>query len=264
MRLASWSACVLCVVSTVLEAQQPVGTPASPAPTPVPISAPLVAPDSSPLFERPNGSMVRAGTSVYQLTLVLPGQPPMPLGVRTVDVTDAMIGGVPGWLIAERRTGSAVPTTDSLWVTRADLSPERWAATVDRTQLGASFNRDSVFGAVQSYRGRSSFGVALPPGALLTGGMVDRIAELLPLRLGYRASASLLMVEPGAPRTLPAELVVERDERVRVGAADVDCWVLALRAGVMQERLWVSKDAPRVVRTEQALTRGLLVGELRP
>ena len=94
--------------------------------------------------------------------------------------------------------------------------------------------------------------------------MVDRLVELLPLRAGYRVSASLLLVGAWATRTLPAELLVEREERVRVGAADVDCWVVALRAGVMEERLWVSKDAPRVVRTEQALSGGVLTGELRP
>jgi hypothetical protein len=132
-------------------------------------------------------------------------------------------------------------------------------ATIDRTQLAASFTHDSVYGAVQSYRGRSSFSAGIPPGALLTGGMVERVAELLPLRLGYRASASLLLLEMGTPRALPAELLVLREERVRTAAGDVECWVLSLRAGVMEERLWVSKDAPRVVRVEQTVAGGILV-----
>ena len=110
-----------------------------------------------------------------------------------------------------------------------------------------------MFGAVQSYRGRSSFAAGVPTGTLLTGGMIDGIVSLLPLRVGYRASAFLLLIEPGSPRALPAELSVEREERVRVGSADVDCWVVTLRAGVMEERRWVSKDAPRVVRAQQVV-----------
>ena len=66
------------------------------------------------------------------------------------------------------------------------------------------------------------------------------------------------------PRALEAELVVERAERVRVGSADAECWVVALRAGVMEQRLWVTRDAPRVVRTEQTLANGILSAVLRP
>jgi hypothetical protein len=242
------------------EGQEPAAPP--PPSTQEPAGASLVALDSSAPFQRLDGSLLRAGATVYQLSLARTNLPPIALGVRTVQVTDAAVGGVAGWLIAETRTGSAVPTSDSLWVTRADLTPERWAATVDRTQLGASFTRDSMYVAVQSYRGRSSFATGVPPGTLLTGGMIDAVVSLLPLRVGYRASAFVLLVEPGSPRTLPAELSVEREERVRVGSADVDCWVVTLRAGVMEERRWVSKDAPRVVRAQQVVANGVLSAEL--
>ncbi|HEV7994470.1 MAG TPA: hypothetical protein VGP25_21790 [Gemmatimonadaceae bacterium] len=226
---------------------------------PVANNAPLVAPDSIAPFERPNGTLIHPALYVYQLSLIRNGVQ-TPLGTRTVEVTDASAGGVPGWLIAERRTGSAVPTSDSLWVTRADLTPERWAATIDHAQLGVSFTRDSAFGAVQSYRGRASFAAAVPPGALLTGGMVERVIELLPLRDGYRAAASLLLFDLATPRALDAEIFVERSERTRIGSADVDCWVVTLRAGVLEQRLWVSRQSPRVVRTEQATAGGVLVG----
>jgi hypothetical protein len=257
---ASSLAFALAVIARVATGQQPAGAPPTVTPAAPTVGAPLVAPDSSPPIERPNSALVRAATYTYQLSLTRPGSAPTPLGVRTVQVTDAPMAGVPSWLIAESRTGSAVTTTDSLWVTRTDLSPERWMATIDRTQLAASFTPDSVYAAMQSYRGRSSFSAALPPGALLTPGMVDRVVELLPLRSGYRASAWLLLMEQGAARALPAELAVEREDRTRIGASDVNCWVVVLRAGVMEERLWVSKDAPRVVRTEQTVGGGVVVG----
>jgi hypothetical protein len=66
----------------------------------------------------------------------------------------------------------------------------------------------------------------------------------------------------GTPRALPAELVVEREERIRTPSGDADCWVVVVRAGVMEERLWVDKARRIVVRTEQATAMGRVVGEL--
>lgn len=222
----------------------------------------VVAPpaDSVGPFERPDGGLLRAGTSTFRLTIQRDGRT-TPLGTRTVDVSESQLGGAAVWVVAERREGTVVATSDSLWLTRAELAPERWVASIDRTKMAASFSKDSVFGAIQSYEGRSSFSSPVAPGAFITPGMTERIIELLPLRTGYHALASLLLLDAGTPRTLPAELIVEREERARVGTRDVDAWVVLLRAGAIEERLWVSKSDRRVVRTEQRTGSGILVGE---
>ncbi len=227
--------------------------------TPVGVVAP--ATDSVGPFERPDGALLRPGTSTFRLTLQRDGRS-APLGTRTVDVSESQSGGTTVWVIAERREGTVVPTSDTLWLTRAELAPERWVASIDRTQMAASFSKDSVFGALQSYQGRASFSSPVAPGALITPGMTERIVELLPLRVGYHALAWLLLLDTGTPRTLPAELIVEREERVRIGASDVDCWVVLLRAGSIEERLWVSRSDRRVVRTEQRTPVGVVVGEM--
>jgi len=234
-----------------LAAQQGSSTPAG-----------VVAPpaDSVGPFERPNGGQLRPGTTAFRLTLQREGVS-IPLGTRTVDVSEAQLGGGSAWVIAERREGTVVPTSDSLWLARAELAPERWVASIGRTRMAASFSKDSVFGAIQSYEGRASFSSALPPDALITPGMTERIIELLPLHVGYHALASLLLLDAATPRTLPAELLVEREERVHVGSRDVDAWVVLLRAGSIEERLWVEKGDRRVVRTEQRSGTGVLVGE---
>ena len=177
-------------------------------------------------------------------------------------MSESSLFGTPTWLLVERRTGTAVSTLDSLWLSRADLAPLRWVASVDRTQLAASFARDSIFGAVQSYAGRFSFAAGVLPGVLVTPAMAEKIVELLPLRVGYRAGASLLLVDTGMPRALPAELTVEREERTRTTTGETDCWVVLLRAGAMEERFWVDKSRRTVVRTEQGSTVGRLVAEL--
>jgi hypothetical protein len=219
--------------------------------------------ESLPPFERPNGLLLRPGTLVYQLTsrrdtLVTP------LGQRRVVVVETTFAGSPAWLIAESRTGTAVPTTDSLYLARPDLSPGRWLATNGGAQLASSFSRDSMFVAMQSYQGRASFVTPLPAGALLTPGMVERIVELLPLGPGFRTGATIVLFEMGAPRAIPAELRVEREESLALADRTVDCWVVLLRAGTLEERLWVSKESPRVVKTEQATGAAVLTAVLQP
>lgn len=263
LRLSLLSTLLLLALGRAAHGQEPAPREPSPLPPPLSIYAEEFASDSVQTFERPNGTLLRPGSFVYQLaarrdTLIVP------LGIRTVQVTESTLGGAPGWLIAESRTGSAVSTSDSLYLARADLSPERWVATIGQAQLAASFTRDSMFGAMQTYQGRSSFVHPLPAGALLTPGMVERIVEMLPLQPGYRASATLVFLEMGSPRTVPAELLVEREETVALPDRTVDCWVVLLRAGPLEQRLWVSKEAPRVVKTEQATSAGILSALLQP
>lgn len=228
---------------------------------PVGVVAPSAATDSVSTFQRADGGALRPSVATFRLSLVR-NSGPMALGTRTVEVSESILGGAPAWLIAERRNGTAVPTTDSLWVTRGDLAPLRWVATVDRSQLAASFSHDSIFGAFQSYSGRSSFAVPVLPGVLVTPGMTERVLELLPLAAGYRAGASLIIVDQGTPRALPAEIAVEREERTRTSTGEADCWVVVLRAGALEERLWVDKTRRAVVRSEQRTSAGTVVGEL--
>jgi hypothetical protein len=229
----------------------------------VPVTATPPAPDTLASFERPNGAILRAGTLVYQLSLAKSTGGVTSLGTRTVVVSESSLAGSAGWLIAEARRGTAVETTDSVSLARADLAPQRWMATMGTAQLGASFTHDSAFGAISTYQGRASFVIAVPPDALLSGGMVERIIEMLPLRVGYRAAATLVLVPGATPQLVRAEIDVDREATIDVAGRPIDCWVVALRAGAIEERLWVSKNASRVMRVEQALADGVLVSMLQ-
>ena len=125
-------------IAASLGAQEPSSTPPG-------VVAPSAASDSLVPFERPVGAPMRTGVSTYRLSLLRPAGATS-LGERTVEVTESLLGGAPTWLVAERRTGSAVPTTDSLWLARGDLTPLRWVGTIDRTQLAAETRRRSSRG----------------------------------------------------------------------------------------------------------------------
>ncbi|CAN5880668.1 hypothetical protein BH11GEM1_BH11GEM1_23100 [soil metagenome] len=227
----------------------------------VSVAAPTA--DTLPSFERPNGMLLRTGTLTYALSLAKPGGATTALGVRTVTIAEAQLGGAPGWLVADARTGTVVPTADSVYLSRADLAPERWSATNGSSRVGVSFSRDSIFGAVDSYQGRSSFALAVPSNVLLSAGMLERVLELLPLREGYHVGASLLLIEGASQHLVPAEIIVRPPEPVDVGGTTVDAWLVLLRWGANEERLWIARGATRVVRTEQAVAGGLLTSVLQ-
>ncbi len=229
--------------------------------TPSPLTTAPV--DSLPSFTRPNGALLRPGAVTYALTLVRPAGDTVALGTRTVDVAEASLGGTPSWLVVDSRQGTVLPTTDSLYVSRADLAPERWTATIGRAQLGASFTRDSVFGAVLGYQGQSSFSLAIPANVLVTMGMLERVLELLPLQEGYHVAASLLFVAAPTPRIVPADLMVDAaDSLVMPGGVSIDAWRVAMRWGASEARFWVARSGARVVRTEQQVPEGVLTAVL--
>ena len=220
--------------------------------------------DSLPAFDRPNGSLMRAGTLTYELSVRRPNGSVVSLGQRIVTVTDTPLGGAPSWLVAESRRGTMLETSDSVSASRGDLAPAHWSATIGKAQFGASFTRDSMFGAIESYQGRASFGVAVPANALLSAGFTERLIEMLPLRDGYRSAATLVLVDGPVPRMVSAEILVDGSERIPVGSRSVDCWRVVIRAGTIEERLWVTRDGARVARTEQATSTGLVTATLLP
>jgi hypothetical protein len=241
--------------------------PGPPAPVPEPVpDLPAVTPtavtDSAGYFARPNGMLMHPDTATYTLELrrdtVL-----VPLGARTVVVSASTMGGVPDWLVAESHTGTAIATYDSLHLRRVDLAPVRWTARNGVSQLAVSFTADSMFAALQDYQGRGSFAAGIPPGALITPAMVDRLLALVPLGVGYRSGASLVNIEERGPQAVPATISVEGEEQVMLGAQQVDCWLVVLRTPTTEKRYWVQKSPQRVVKTERQAANGTLTEVLQ-
>lgn len=261
------------------------GKPA-PVPDPVPdvvVATPSAVTDSAGYFARPNGMLLQPGSATYGISLRRDTLS-IPLGVHTITVSETMLAGVSDWLIAESRTGTAIGTSDSLYLRHADLTPVRWTARNGVSQLAVSFTRDSLFAALQDYQGRGSFAAGLPQGALITPGMVNRLLELLPLSAGYRANASIVVIDSGVPRVVPATISVEGEDRVTLSSGPsvarsatdslvsprviddqvTECWLVVLRAGGLEKRYWVAKARQRVVKSEQATSGGVLTELLVP
>jgi hypothetical protein len=176
-----------------------------------------------------------------------------PLGQQTISFTDATYAGAPSWLILEARDGGGVPALDSLVVARHRLTPLHWGASIGQARLAAEFTRDSLYGATSSPLGRKSLIGPAPRGVIASEGMLDGLLRLLPIELGWSSDATLLVADVNGTRLVAGQLIVEREETVTVPAGTFESFVVALRTGNGEKRLWVSKEDRMVVRSTQVL-----------
>jgi hypothetical protein len=171
------------------------------------------------------------------------------LGTRTVTVSPMSYVGIPTWLIAEARAGDGIPAADSLYADMATLRPVHWSATSGQAHLALEFRSDSAFGGTSTPAGRRTMSLAIPPGTLVSGAMLETVLRLLPLTTAWEDSASLLSVVVGSNAVLPTRIAVIGEDRVRVPAGTFDCWVVAVHADQTKGLYWVTKTDPIVVRS---------------
>ena len=237
---------------------------ASPHPADAQVVSPLSpALDSVRIASVLHGAPMRTGSWKYGQWLIHPAGDSIALGTRAVAVNAAVLAGSPVWQIAEERRGTMLETADTVTLLQSDLSPQHWAARIGTAQVGAAFTHDSVFGAIETYRGRSSFTAAIPPGIILSAAMLECLVEVLPLDRGYHITASVLTVAD-APRVMTADITVEDEESVRVGAGVIAAWRVNVRTEDTLALLWISRAEHRVVRKDETIRGDHLVSAVLP
>jgi hypothetical protein len=198
---------------------------------------------------RVDGIRLVPGRFVYDLTLERDASS-TPLGVRTMSVQPATYAGAAAWLLTEERLGSGVPAADSLFTDVAALRPIHWSSNVGVARLSIEFRSDTAYGGTSGPPGRRSFVSGLPPGTIVNAAMLDATLRLLPLQTGWEDSTSTLSVSLSQATSLPTQITVIGDDRVRVPAGEFDCWVVSVHAGDLGRGLyWVTKRDPIVVRS---------------
>ena len=171
------------------------------------------------------------------------------LGTRTVTVAQATYVGTQAWLLTEARAGDGIPSADSLYVDTGSLRPIHWSATSGEAHLGVEFRSDSAFGGTSAPGGRRSMSLAVPPGTLVSGAMLETVLRLLPLQTAWEDSIPTLSVTIGSSAILPTRVAVIGEDRVRVPAGTFDCWVVSIHADQTKGLYWVTKTDPIVVRS---------------
>jgi hypothetical protein len=172
-----------------------------------------------------------------------------PLGTRTVTVTPMAYVGIPTWLLVEARAGDGIPSADSLYADMATLRPIHWSATTGPAHLALEFRSDSAFGGTSTPAGRRTMALAVPPGSIVSGAMLETTLRLLPLAMAWEDSVPVLSVGVGSNAVLSTRIAVIGEDRVRVPAGTFDCWVVSVHADQTKGLYWVTKSDPIVVRS---------------
>ena len=175
------------------------------------------------------------------------------VGVSHVQVAETTYAGMPAWLLTRLGPQGTTTATDSLVVARADLRPLHWTATLGVARLAAEFTPDTIFAAMSSPLGRQSIVVGNRGDLLVSTGAMDAALAVMPLSVGWRDSASVLVIDGGGAAIAPAYLIVESEEHLTAPAGEFDCWIVSVETERATERIWVSKLDQTVVRSEQIL-----------
>lgn len=205
-------------------------------------------PDSASRRPRIDLASLHPSQFVYLTTLERDAST-VTLGTRTVTVAQATYVGSPTWLLTEARAGDGIPSADSLYADVSALRPIHWSATNGEARLALEFRADSAFGGISTPGGRRSMALAVPPGTLVSGAMLESVLRLLPLQTAWEDSMPIFSVGVGNSAILPARIAVIGEDRVRVPAGTFDCWVVSVHADQTKGLYWVTKTDPIVARS---------------
>ncbi|MHB1072239.1 MAG: DUF3108 domain-containing protein [Gemmatimonadaceae bacterium] len=211
-------------------------------------AAPVATDTTTPPLPPVDGFRLHEGTLRYRATLHLPDGTTRPAGIRTVQLTPTLYAGGVAWSVSERVDSVAATTNDSLVVARTDLLPLHWEGTRGPARIAAELARDTVYAGATWPTGRRSIVSALGGPVLTTTGHLELVASLLPLQPDWRATARLLLVDLGGARIVPVTLMVEGLETIQTPAGRFECWLLTMYGDRIEDRLWVRRDQPMVVR----------------
>lgn len=220
-------------------------------PAPATVPPPPVAADTLLPIPAVDGLRVREGRLTYRMQLTLDDGTARPAGTRVVAVVPTLYAGGAAWALAEVVEGMPTEVRDSLVLQRHDLLPLHWEGVRGPARFAAEVARDTLYAAATWPTGRRTIVSGIGGPVLAGGAMLEAMVALLPLEPGWRGLARLLLVDLAGARTLPVTLAVEGVESVQVEAGRFDCWVVAVYGDRVEERLWIRRDAPVVVRRTQ-------------
>jgi len=199
----------------------------------------------APIVAAGDGARLRGGRLEYALQAASDSGA-VPLGTRVLEIVAVSYGGGAAWVLSESRAGTAVTTSDSLYVTQGDLLPLRWVASAGPARMAIEFGADSGRGLATGPSGRVPYSLPSRPGLVVTAGMAEALLRVAPLRTGWEASGELVIADLSGARVVAVRLAVEGEERVRVPAGEFDSWVVAMRGDGIEHRWWVRRDGTAV------------------
>ena len=137
---------------------------------------------------------------------------------------------------------ATITLAESLYVRRADLAPLLRAVHTADGESVTHFTRDSVSTSFSGSEGNRAVSMANVPGLIPTTYLLEALAQSAPVGAGWSASAQLAAVGRSQGSVIPVELRTVGEERILVPDGEFDCWLLSLKLGASEQRLWVRKS----------------------
>lgn len=232
------------LAAPALAAQQPAQQPAQapPAESQLDVAEPLVAPPSASLA---------SGSWSYRIQLSRRGQT-IDLARRTLtvgpDPSDSSV-----LLLVDDTDARGQVTSDSLFLSRDGLRPQRRSAAMGPVRIALTFASDSIRGLMTA-AGGEPLTVSLPvvPGLVANGAMLESLFTVAPLADGWAATAVQVAPGPTGTALAPATFRVMAADSVTVPAGTFAVWKLVGTAGGAEQWLWLDRASGRLVRSQMS------------
>jgi hypothetical protein len=213
---------------------------------------------------------VHAGTWTYEAQTTIDDILTSKSGTLAVAITPGQHNGASVWRVTTWQP--PLWSADTTYSSAAGLRPLRYAWRMRRASIIQDFGADSVIEVIHAIydhgrqtrvlRARERLPM-LPGAPFLAGWRLTDIAPLLQgisLERGWRGSVYQVRLlsgwrrRPGWLLFQPLDLRVRGSRRISVPAGRFDCWEVEIGEGEQRARLWVSKDAHWIIKTEERWT----------
>ena len=166
------------------------------------------------------------------------------IGTRVVTVKSSAYKGTPAWLITEVQTTPGMTATDSLYVSKSDLSGVHrvavYAGPQGDSKLTMVFASDSVRASVSGAGQPQAMVLPRRIGSAATWTVVEVALHSRPLSANYRGVVDVLATLPTG--FVPVDLTVTGQERVSVPGGSFDSWVVQVKSESGDHTHYVSKS----------------------
>ncbi|HET7456942.1 MAG TPA: hypothetical protein VFJ74_04745 [Gemmatimonadaceae bacterium] len=200
-----------------------------------------------------DGRQLRAGAWRYSMQATGSGQ--TQALSRELTVAQTTLNGAAAWLVADSKHNGPMPVTDSLYLTRNDLTPLRHSLHMGDLSMLVNYAGDSVFGQATVPQGSAKIAAQNVRGSMATGTMFEVYLRTMPLQTGWKANMAMSAVGPQGNLIIPMSLEVTGEETVTVPAGTFPCYVVTIVGQGTEQRAWVSKTTRDIVKVSASFTQ---------
>lgn len=204
-------------------------------------AAPLLAPDVI--------ARLTPRKWMYVTTLVAGGTPQR-IGFRTLSLSDVVYQGTPAWLAINEQQLETSTYAESLYVSKADLSPLYRVAHTHSGQIVSRYAADSIRTTFDDDSGHTAVAMRNEPGVLSGIYMIEELIGASQLGEQWMTSARLAAIDRHQSGVVNVDTRVVGEQQVPIPDGVFDAWVVSMKIGSGQETLWVRKSDGVVIKEE--------------